>query len=85
VHTFAKARLTSVAIWIRDPDRHQNLVINVHWPIANCLWKFLCKSVRKLCTNLLIDRQTNNDNYITSLAEVTRRHSVHAYFTTSLH
>jgi len=29
LHTSAKARLTSIAIhiWIRDPDRHQNLVI----------------------------------------------------------
>jgi len=29
VHTSAKARLTSVVIWIHipDPDRHQNLII----------------------------------------------------------
>ena len=48
VHTFSKACLTGVAIrirkqiriliqigiQIRDPDRHQNLII-VNWPIAN--------------------------------------------------
>jgi len=54
VHTSAKARLTSLAIWIgiriririHDPDRHQNLIIC--W-LAHCQHslKISCKSVRK--------------------------------------
>ena len=72
VHTSAKARLTSVTIWIwiriHDPYRHQNFVICslVHcqpslkiW--CKSVWKFLCKVANK---------QANNDENINSLAEV---------------
>jgi len=69
VHTSAKARFTSVAI---DPDRHQNLII---CSLAHCQpsLKISCKSVWKFLhkvANRQTDRQTNKDNYITSLAEV---------------
>jgi len=56
---------------MRDLDRHQNLII---CSLANCqpslkiscksIWKFLCK---------VADKHTNNDDYITSLAEVKNR------------
>ena len=74
VHTSAKARLTSVAIriQIRDPDRHQNLII---YSLTNCQpsLKISCKSVRQFLrkvANRQTDRQTNNDENITFLAEV---------------
>ena len=74
VPTSAKARLTSVTIRlrIRDPDRHQNLII---CSLAHCqaLLKMSCKSVRKLlrkAANKRTDTQTNDDENITSLAEV---------------
>ena len=78
-HTSAKARLTSVAIriririQIRDPDHHQNLISS---SLAHCQpsLKISCKSVRKFLrkiANRQTDRQTNNDDDITSLAEVT--------------
>jgi len=70
VHTSAKARLTSVAIRIQihDTDRHQNLIICslAHWQPL----KIRANPFGSLCTKLLTDRQTNNDNYISSLAEV---------------
>jgi len=87
VHTSAKARLSSVAkriririqfcIRISDLDRHQNLII---CSVAHCQpsLKISCKSVWKfffvkLLTDRQTDRQTNNDDYITSLTEVIKR------------
>jgi len=70
----AKARLTSVTIRIRirELHRHQNLIV---CSLAHCqpslkiscksLWKFLRKVAYKQ-TN----KQTNNDDYMSSLAEV---------------
>jgi len=48
VHTFAKARLTSVAIRIRirDPDRHQNLITHCLTHFQSSL-KISCKSLQK--------------------------------------
>jgi len=65
VHTSAKARLIPGSI--RDPDRHQNLTI---CSLAHCqaFLKISCKSVQKFVCNVA-DRQTNNDDYISSLAE----------------
>jgi len=66
VHTSAKARVTSVAIRIRDLDRHQKLIICslAHYqPFQN----ISCKSVQKfLCkiANRQTGRQTNNDNIL---------------------
>jgi len=64
VHTSAKARVTSVAIWIRicirkrnrDPDRHQNLIF---CSLAHCQpsLKILCKSVWKFLRQVA-NRQT---------------------------
>ena len=70
MHISAKARLTTVAI--PDPDRHQNLII---CSLAHCQpsLKISCKSVRKFLrkvANKQTERQTNNDENITSLAEV---------------
>jgi len=75
VHTSAKARLTRISIRIRDSDRHQNLIIcslahcqhslKIH---ANPFRKFLRKVANRQTS---IHRQTNNDDYISSLAEVT--------------
>ena len=42
----------------------------VHWTIANLPWKFHANPFRSLCTKLLTDRHTDNDDYISSLAEV---------------
>ena len=55
-----------------DPDCHQNLIICSmgHWQPA---LKILCKSIPKFfrkVANRQTDRQTNNDENITSLAEV---------------
>ena len=75
MHTSAKARLTSVAIRIRiririrDPDRHENVII-VHWTIANRPSKVHANAFGSFCAKLLTDKRTNNDDYITSLAEV---------------
>ena len=62
-----------------DPDRHQNLPI---CSLTNCRpsLKISCKSVRKFLSEVAnrqktdnqTDRQTNNDENITSLAEVKR-------------
>jgi len=62
-----------ICIRIRDPDRHQNLII---CSLAHCQssLKISCKSVRKFLRNVdnrQTDRQTDNDDYITSWAEVT--------------
>jgi len=68
-HTFTKARLASVAIWIRDPDLHQNLII---CSLAHCQpsLKISCKAVQEyLCK--VANRQTNDD-YISFLAQVTK-------------
>ena len=62
MHTSAKARLTSVAIRIRNPDRHQNLII-VHWPIASIPWKFYANPFRSSCAKLLMDKQTTTITY----------------------
>jgi len=76
VHTSAKARLTNVAIRIliriRDPDCHQSLII---CSLAHCqpslkiscryVWKFLHKVAKRQT-----DKQTNNDDYISFLADV---------------
>jgi len=80
VHTSAKARLTSVAIRIRinmririrDPDRHQHLIA---CSLANCQpsLKISCNSVQKFLLKLAkrqTDRQTDNDDCISSLAEI---------------
>jgi len=80
VHTSAKIRLTSVAIRIRicirirDPDRHQNVII---YSLAhfNIPWKFHANPFGIFCSKLLRDRQTDkqtnkNDDYITFLAEI---------------
>jgi len=73
VHTSTKARLTRVAIRIRDPERQQNLII-CSLPIANVPWKFYANPFGSFCTKLLTgnqtNRQTNNDDYITFLTEV---------------
>jgi len=69
-HTFTKARLASVAIWIRDPDLHQNLII---CSLAHCQpsLKISCKAVQEyLCK--VANRQTNDD-YISLLAQVTKQ------------
>jgi len=72
VHTSAKARLTSVAIRIRirirDPNHHQNLII---CSLAHCqpFLKISCKSVQTFSPKVA-NRQTNNDDYISSLAEI---------------
>jgi len=61
VHTSTKARLTSVAISIRDPDRHQNVII---CSLAHCQpsLKISCKSVEKfLCK--VANRQTMTKTY----------------------
>jgi len=63
-----QGRLTSVAIQIRDPDRHQNLSI---CSLVHCqpTLKISCKSVSNfLCK--VANRQTNNDDYVSSSAEV---------------
>ena len=44
----------------------------VHWPIANHSRKFHANPFRTFCAKLLTDKQTNNDENITSLAEVIR-------------
>jgi len=51
-----------------DPDRHQNLII---CSLAHCQpsLKISCKSVSKFLRKVA-NRHTNNDAYITSLAEV---------------
>ena len=86
LHTSAKASLTSVAIpiriRIRDPDRHQNLIV---YSLAHCqhslqisrksVWKFL----RKFPNGYTDNRQTNNDDYITSLAEREQSQSMVRY------
>ena len=76
VLTSAKARLTWIRIRIRirisNPDHHQNLIIG---SLAHCQpsMKISCKSVLKFLrkvANRQTNRETNNDDYITSLAEV---------------
>jgi len=77
VHTSAKTRLTGITIRIRIriswPDRHQNLIV---CSMAHCLlsWKFRANPFGSFCAKLLTDkqtnRQTNNDDYISSLVEV---------------
>jgi len=70
VHTYAKARLTSVAIripiciWIRDRDRHQNVTV---CSLAHCQpsLKISCKSGQKLL-NTVANRQT--DKQTTTIA-----------------
>jgi len=56
MHTFAKAHLTSVTIWILDPDCHQNLIIL----LAHCQpsLKISCKSVWKFL-HKVASRQTD--------------------------
>ena len=56
-----------------DPDRHQNLITCL---LVHCQpsLKISCKSVRKFfgkVANRQTDRQTDNDDYISSSAEVT--------------
>ena len=60
-----------IRIWIPDPDLHQNLII---CSLAHCqpslkISRKNCKSIRKFLRKIAI-RQTNNDDYIFSLAEV---------------
>ena len=86
MHASAKERHTSVAIpiriGIRDPDRQQNLII---YSLAHCQpsLKISCKSVQKFLrkvANRQRDKQINNDDYISSLAEViTTRNTVINY------
>ena len=94
VHTSTKARLTSVPdqdlyrpgflirIRIRGPDRHQNLIV---CSLAHCQpsLEISYKSVRKFLhkvANRPTNRQTNNDDYITSLAEVINAAKRNIYF-----
>jgi len=60
-----------------DPDRHQNLTI---WPIANLPWKFHANPFGSFCAKLLTDRQTNkqtnNDENISSLTEVIKPNKI---------
>jgi len=53
-----------------DPDRHQNLII-CSFSLADCQpsVKISCKSVARFCAKLLTDRQADNDENITCLAE----------------
>jgi len=73
VHTSTKARLISVVIRIRicDAHRHQNLIF---WSLGHCLTslKISCKSVQTFLRKVVNKKteQTNNDDYIPSLAEV---------------
>jgi len=62
VHTSAKARLASVVIRIRDPDRHQNLVICL---LAHCQpsVNISCNSVQTFLLKVA-NRQTKNDDCI---------------------
>ena len=72
VHTSAKACVTSVTI-----RRHQNLIIgsSANWQPS---LKVSCKSISRFFgTKLLTDRQTNNDDYISSLAAVMKKQLVH--------
>jgi len=68
VRTPAKARLTSVAIPIRDLDCHQNLII---CSLARCQpsLKFPSKSVRNFFLHKVANKQTTRA-YISSLADV---------------
>jgi len=50
----------------RYPDRHQNLTI-CSLAISE---KFYANPFGSFCAKLLTDKQTNNDDYISSLAEV---------------
>jgi len=65
-----------------DPDRHQNLIISVLWPIANLTENFM-KSIWKFLRKVA-NRQTNNDDYMSSLAEVITRHSIFWHSFTNL-
>jgi len=68
--SITKARLTSVAIRIRirGPDRRQNLII-VHWLIAYFRENFMqIRSEVFAQSCYQTDRQTDNDDYIFSLA-----------------
>jgi len=69
VHTSAKTRLTSVAIRIRIVTK---MWPYVHCPIAKLLWKFHANPFRGFFAQSCYqtNRQTNNDDYISSLAEV---------------
>jgi len=59
---------------IPDPDHHQNLIIICSLAHCQPSLKILCKSAWKFFyAKLLTDKQTNNDDYITSLAEVINR------------
>ena len=64
----------AIRILIRDPDRHQNLII---CSLAHCQLSLTIsgKSVREFLSEVAnrqqTDKQTNNDEKITSLAEVT--------------
>jgi len=62
VHTSTKAYLASVAIRIRDPDRHQNLVICslAHWQPS---LKISCKSIWKFLRKVA-NRQTNKQRQL---------------------
>jgi len=79
----------AIRILIRDPDRHQNLII---CSLAHCRLSLTIsgKSVReflsKVANRQQTDKQTNNDEKITSLAEVTMsRAAVSGQFVTRLH
>jgi len=82
VHTSAKARLTH----IHDRERHQNLTIR---SLAHCQpsLKISCKSLRKFLrkvANRQTHRQTNNDDYLSFLADVTM-HRVNGIAAASCH
>jgi len=62
---------TSVTIRICEADRHQNLIICSQAHCQSSL-KISCKSVRKFL-HKVANRQTNNDDYISCLAAVTKR------------
>jgi len=50
VHTSAKARLTSVAIWIRIATKIWSFV---HWPITDLPWKFHANPFGSNCTKFV--------------------------------
>jgi len=68
VRTSAKARLTSVVtrIRIRDPDRHQNLII---CSLDHCQpsWKFHANPFGSFCAKLLTDIQRNKQRRLHAL------------------
>jgi len=66
LHTSAKTRLTSVIIWI-SPSKFNHLFTG---QLPTFPENFMQIRSKVFCTKLLADRQTDNVDYISSLAEV---------------